>query len=48
MAEADIARIVELATANPYGNPRDITAVGMERLLREAWTGEPPGDRGTS
>jgi maleylacetate reductase len=47
MAEADIARIVELATANSYGNPRDITAVGMERLLREAWAGEPPGDRGT-
>jgi maleylacetate reductase len=48
MAETDIPRIVELATANPYGNPRDITSVGIERLLRAAWAGEPPTTHGTN
>src|SRR3954451_3502187 len=42
MAEADIPRIVELAVANPYSNPRPVTRDGVEALLRAAWAGEAP------
>jgi maleylacetate reductase len=42
MREGDIPRIVELAVANPYANPRPVTRAGIESLLRAAWAGEAP------
>jgi maleylacetate reductase len=42
MAEDDITRIVELAVANPYANPRPVTRDGIESLLHAAWAGDPP------
>jgi maleylacetate reductase len=42
MTEGDIPEIVELAVANPYANPRPVTADGVESLLRAAWAGEAP------
>ncbi|MEU1181833.1 maleylacetate reductase [Streptomyces sp. NPDC005820] len=42
MAESDIDRIVQVALANPYANPREVTADGLGRLLRAAWSGQPP------
>ena len=42
MAESDVPRIVELAVANPYANPRPVTREGVEGLLRAAWAGEVP------
>lgn len=42
MAEGDIARIADLAVANPYANPRPVTRDGVAALLRAAWAGEPP------
>ena len=42
MKEEDIARIAELAVANPYANPRPVTRDGIESLLRAAWTGTTP------
>ena len=42
MAEADIGQIVEQVLANPYANPRPVTADGLTRLLRRAWSGAPP------
>ncbi|KUN88160.1 maleylacetate reductase [Streptomyces griseoruber] len=42
MAERDIDRIVQVALANPYANPREVTAEGLGRLLRAAWSGQPP------
>jgi len=42
MAESDIDRIVQVALANPYANPREVTADGLGHLLRAAWSGRPP------
>ncbi|MGP4046255.1 maleylacetate reductase [Streptomyces sp. 2A115] len=42
MKEEAIDQIVELALANPYANPREVTSEGLTRLLRRAWAGEPP------
>jgi maleylacetate reductase len=42
MAEDDIARIADLAVANPYSNPRPVTRDGVAALLRAAWAGELP------
>jgi maleylacetate reductase len=42
MAERDIARIVDLAVASPYANPRPVTRDAVEALLRAAWMGTPP------
>ncbi|MEW2165605.1 maleylacetate reductase [Streptomyces sp. NPDC007084] len=42
MAENDIDRIVQIVLANPYANPREVTAEGLSRLLRAAWSGQPP------
>jgi maleylacetate reductase len=42
MERQDIGRIVELALANPYANPREVTAEGLTRLLSAAWAGKPP------
>jgi maleylacetate reductase len=42
MAEADIPRVVEQAVAEPYANPRPVTADGVTALLEDAWAGRPP------
>ncbi|MFF0085909.1 maleylacetate reductase [Streptomyces canus] len=42
MAESDIDRIVQVALADLYANPRAVTADGLDRLLRAAWSGQPP------
>tara|TARA_B100000767_G_scaffold120400_1_gene114742 strand:+ start:2334 stop:3386 length:1053 start_codon:yes stop_codon:yes gene_type:complete len=39
----DLDRVVEIATRNPYWNPREVTADGIRALLEKAWTGEAPG-----
>jgi len=42
MAEADLPRIADLAAADPYANPREVTADGIRLLLERAWAGDPP------
>ena len=42
VAEADLDRMAELATTNPYWNPRDITKDGIRALLGRAWAGAAP------
>jgi maleylacetate reductase len=42
MAESDIDRIVQVTLANPYANPREVTAEGLGGLLHAAWAGRPP------
>jgi alcohol dehydrogenase class IV len=37
-----ISKVVELATLNPYPNPRLITSEGITALLERAYTGLPP------
>ncbi len=44
LPEAGIARAAELATRNPYPNPRPVTAAGLRVLLRRAYDGLPPSD----
>jgi alcohol dehydrogenase class IV/protocatechuate 3,4-dioxygenase beta subunit len=43
LAESDLAKAAELATATPYPNPRELTRSGIEELLHNAWRGERPG-----
>ena len=42
MAEADLPKAAELATAQPYPNPRELTATGVLGVLTAAWRGERP------
>ncbi|MFE0678555.1 maleylacetate reductase [Streptomyces sp. NPDC058867] len=42
MRHDDIDLIVRHALANPYANPREVTADGLTALLNRAWSGEPP------
>ncbi|MGW0584993.1 dioxygenase family protein, partial [Streptomyces sp. NPDC002920] len=42
LAEADLDRAAELATAQPYPNPRELTRAGLAGLLRDAWQGRRP------
>jgi maleylacetate reductase len=42
LPEDDIPRAAKLATATPYPNPRELTAGGIEALLRDAWRGTRP------
>ncbi|MEM8571035.1 MAG: maleylacetate reductase [Pseudomonadota bacterium] len=42
VAEADLDRMAELATTNPYWNPREITKDGIRALLGRAWEGAAP------
>lgn len=42
MADTDIPRVAELAVADPYANPRPVTARAVTRLLADAWAGRPP------
>jgi alcohol dehydrogenase class IV/protocatechuate 3,4-dioxygenase beta subunit len=46
MPEAELPRAALIAnagaTTSPYPNPREVTVAGMERLLRDAWSGRRP------
>ena len=42
MAEADLQRAADLATRNPYWNPREVTRDGVRALLDAAWRGDTP------
>jgi maleylacetate reductase len=42
LKEADLDRAADLATANPYWNPRPVTRDGIRRLLQAAWSGATP------
>lgn len=43
----DVERATELATRNPYWNPREVEANGIQRLLRHAQSGHrPQADKG--
>jgi maleylacetate reductase len=42
MAEGDIERVVDLAVASPYANPRPVDAGDVDALLRAAWAGLAP------
>lgn len=42
MHESDIDRVTDLATANPYWNPRPVTFDGVRALLRDAFEGIRP------
>jgi len=43
MAEADLDRAAEIATRNPYANPRPVTRDGIRQLLQQAFDGNCPG-----
>jgi len=42
MGEQDLDRAAEIATANPYWNPREVTRADIRALLGAAWRGDPP------
>jgi len=42
LKEADLDRAADLASANPYWNPRPVTRAGIRALLQAAWAGEEP------
>ena len=42
MPESGLARAAEIATENPYANPRPVDRDELLLLLRRAWAGEPP------
>ncbi|WP_434620237.1 maleylacetate reductase [Tabrizicola sp. M-4] len=42
MAEADLDRAAEIATQNPYWNPRPVEKGALRRLLQAAWAGDAP------
>ena len=42
LKEADLDRATEIATQNPYWNPRPIEAGAIRRLLQAAWEGAAP------
>ncbi|TXI00504.1 MAG: maleylacetate reductase [Pseudorhodobacter sp.] len=42
MQEADLDRATDIATQNPYWNPRPVEPVALRRLLQNAWEGAAP------
>ena len=42
LSEADLDRAAEIATKNPYSNPRAIDRNAIRALLHDAWNGERP------
>jgi maleylacetate reductase len=42
LTEADLDRATEIATKNPYQNPRPVTATGIRHLLQQAFDGQCP------
>jgi len=41
LSEQDVEKAVDLATRNPYANPREVTPAGIRRLLTQALNGDP-------
>ncbi|MGB8814360.1 MAG: maleylacetate reductase, partial [Paracoccaceae bacterium] len=42
MKEADLDRAADIATQNPYWNPRPIERPAIRALLQAAWAGDAP------
>jgi maleylacetate reductase len=42
LKEGDLDRAADLASANPYWNPRPVTRDGIRQLLQAAWSGQRP------
>ncbi|MCF3639814.1 maleylacetate reductase [Rhizobium sp. TRM95111] len=42
LQEEDLDRAADIATANPYWNPREVTRADIRALLAAAWRGDPP------
>lgn len=42
LKEADLDRAAEIATQNPYWNPRPVEAAALRHLLENAWSGAAP------
>ena len=42
LTEADLDRAAEIATQNPYANPRPVTRDGIRHLLQQAFDGQCP------
>lgn len=42
LKEADLDHATEIATRNPYWNPRPVDPAPLRALLARAWAGEPP------
>lgn len=45
LQESDIDRATQIATSNPYWNPREVEAEGIHRLLSDAYAGRRPTSR---
>ena len=43
LQEQDLDRAADLATQNPYFNPREVTREGIRALLDDAYFGRRPG-----
>ncbi|SDG14931.1 maleylacetate reductase and hydroxyquinol 1,2-dioxygenase domain-containing protein [Pseudonocardia oroxyli] len=48
LAETDLDRVADLASATPYPNPAPLTRDGLAGLLRRAWAGERPAGSSTA
>lgn len=46
MPHEAIERAADLALANPYWNPRPLERQAIRDLIADAWSGDPPRDRG--
>jgi alcohol dehydrogenase class IV len=42
VGETDLDRAAEIATREPYPNPRPVERAAIRRLLQDAWAGTPP------
>ncbi len=42
MEADDVRRVVDLAAASPYANPRPVSGVDLEEIVRAAWEGARP------
>lgn len=42
LEQEDLDRAADIATENPYWNPRPVERAALRRLLQAAWAGEPP------
>jgi alcohol dehydrogenase class IV len=43
LREGDLDRAAEIASRDPYANPRPIERAGIRKLLGDAWAGTAPG-----
>jgi alcohol dehydrogenase class IV len=40
LRESDIGKAADIATSNPYWNPREVDRTRIQELIRRAWAGE--------